>query len=318
MSGRIRGDQATASTKVPWQTRVRAVANRVGLDLRPARRLRWLHKAMAVRRSQAGIRRNLGFVLWSPEPDNFTYDIVNHARAGRVGRRRRVLRRGAGPALSGRARGRPAGDAPPAGRHHGPLAVDQIPAAVRQAAWLVRARARARPKLIIEVGAHDGLGAFLLLRSLERNGEEGYPGRLVSFDVNPKAGWLVGHHPLWDLRTESSQSGLPALIGAGRHHRHVHLRRLALLRSRTRRPRARRRPRYRDGILLSDDAQVTHALADVCRDRTLAYFEFHEVPREHFYPGGFSRCGPSTRPRPQHQGRGPGGKRMTIGPTVTL
>ncbi len=166
--------------------------------------------------------------------------------------------------------------------------MDQIPAAVRQTAGLVALARAPRPKLIIEVGAHDGLGAFLLLRSLERNAEEGYPGRLVSFDVNPKAGWLVGHHPLWDLRIESSQAGLPALIGQGAtidmfiydgwHSYAAERADLELAADHV----------AGDGILLSDDAQVTHALADVCRDRTLAYFEFHEVPREHFYPGGSS------------------------------
>lgn len=305
MSGGIRGDQATASTKVPWQTRVRAVANRVGLDLRPARRLRWLHKAMAVRRSQASIRRNLGFVLWAPEPDNFTYDIVNHGE----------LAEWVATVASC--------DAEQAQRYLVEPEVDQLVARRLQDAtsgrwlwtksrppfgkrlgWYALARAL-RPKLIIEVGAHDGLGAFLLLRSLERNAEEGYPGRLVSFDVNPKAGWLVGHHPLWDLRIESSQSGLPALIGEGAtidmfiydgwHSYEAERADLELAAEHV----------TGDGILLSDDAQVTHALADVCRDRTLAYFEFHEVPREHFYPGGFLAAGrrPDLAPRVRDEGR---------------
>jgi hypothetical protein len=56
---------------------MRALAHRIGLDPRTVRRLRWLHKADAVHRSQASIWHNLRFVLWDPEPDNFTYEIAN-------------------------------------------------------------------------------------------------------------------------------------------------------------------------------------------------------------------------------------------------
>ena len=46
-----------------------------------------------------------------------------------------------------------------------------------------------------------------------------------------------------------------------------------------------------DGVLLSDNAHATRALADVCSDFGLRYFEFRERPLRHFYPGGAMGAG---------------------------
>jgi predicted O-methyltransferase YrrM len=151
-----------------------------------------------------------------------------------------------------------------------------------------------RPSLIIETGVHDGLGSLLLLRALQRNVEEGHPGRLVSFDVNPRAGWLVGSDPLWELRIESSEQGLPEVLQAsgsvdmfiydGWHSYEDERRDLDTAAAHL----------GVDGVLLSDDAQVTQALAHVCRERGLAYFEFQEMPIGHFYPGAVLAAGRRT------------------------
>jgi hypothetical protein len=289
--GRSRGDDNAGSDRAPWPTHMRALAHRIGLDPRTVRRLRWLHKAHAVHRSQASIWHNLPFVLWDPEPDNFTYEIANeHELATWVATvascepeqtQRYVVEPEVDRTLKTRLQTATAGkwlwtkSRPPFGKRLG---------------WYALARVL-RPGLIIEVGVHDGLGALLLLRALEHNAEDGYPGRLVSFDVNPKAGWLVGQHPLWDLRIEASQQGLAALFSQGVvvdmfiydgwHSYQAETADLSLTAEHL----------APDGVLVSDDAQVTHALADLCRDRALAYFEFHEVPRQHFYPGGFLAAG---------------------------
>ena len=71
-----------ATAKLPWQARARVLAQRVGVDTRHLRRARWLHKARAVRRSGASVMANLPFVLASPEPDNFTFEIANQRELG--------------------------------------------------------------------------------------------------------------------------------------------------------------------------------------------------------------------------------------------
>ena len=152
-----------------------------------------------------------------------------------------------------------------------------------------------RPALVVETGVHDGLGALALLRALERNGQEGHPGRLVSFDINPSAGWIVGSHALWELRIEPARAGLPGVLDRGTPvglfiHDSLHTyenehSELELAASRL----------APDGLLFSDNAHVTPALADVCREFGLRYFEFHERPARPLLSGWWDGGGASLR-----------------------
>jgi len=143
---------------------------------------------------------------------------------------------------------------------------------------------------VIEIGAHDGLGSMLLLRALELNQRDGFPGTLVSFDVNPAAGWLVGEHPLWQLRIQSSDEGLPEVVAAapvdmlvydGWHTFEAEYADLRVAADHL----------SANGVLVSDDAQVTRALAHLCEELGFAYSEFQEVPVDHFYPGAMLGAG---------------------------
>jgi predicted O-methyltransferase YrrM len=251
-----------------------------------------------VRQSGASIRRHWRFVLSDPEPDNFTYGIANESELAQwvatvAGCDLRsaatyVAEPALDPVLKTRLREATAGRW---------LWTRPSPAFGKRLGWYALARA-IRPRLIIETGVHDGLGSLLVLRALERNAGDGDPGRLVSFDINPKAGWLVGSHPSWELRIQSSREGLPEVLDAARHvdmfvydgwHSYederwdleTAARHLAI-----------------EGVLLSDDAQVTQALSDVCREKDLAYLEFQEVPAQHFYPGAVLAAGSEHRSPP--------------------
>lgn len=281
----------SSPSRVPWHATARAVAQRVGLDPRHLRRLRWLYKARTVRQNRAKVTRNLPFVLFDPEPDNFTYPIANEAELGPW------VAEVAGCDLAPAERlvAEPADDLllqtrlreATSGRW---LWIKRSPAFGKRLGWYALVRVM-RPALIIETGVHDGLGSMLLLRALERNEADGHPGRLVSFDVNPNAGWLVGSHRLWDLRIQSSREGMPRLLEEagqvgmfiydGWHSYDDERRDLELAAENL----------ASNGILVSDDAQVTHALSDLCAERGLAYFEFQELPVRHFYPGAVLGAG---------------------------
>jgi Methyltransferase domain len=279
------------SGRVPWHATARELAQRIGIDPRSLRRLRWLHKARAVRRSGHRIRQHWRFVLASPEPDNYTYEIANEAE---------LAAWAAGVARCDDAAARtlveePSRDAELADRlrsataHHW-LWTKQSPPFGKRLGWYALARAL-RPRRVIEIGAHDGLGSMLLLRALELNERDGFPGTLVSFDVNPAAGWLVREHPLWQLRIQSSHEGLPdvlspdvpvdMLVYDGWHTFEAEYADLRMAADHL----------SSDGVLISDDAQVTRALAHLSEELGFVYSEFQEVPVDHFYPGAMLGAG---------------------------
>ena len=280
-----------SKASVPWQSVARSAAQRAGLDPRYLRRVRWLHKARAVQRSGHSIRRHWQLVLTSPEPDNYTYEIANESdlavwaaaviRCDIEAARAIVQEPHRDVELTARLRNATAG-------HW--FWTKRLPPFGKRLGWYALVRAL-RPRFVIEVGAHDGLGSLLVLRALELNGREGSPGELLSFDVNGSAGWLVGNHPLWELRIQSSHEGMTEVLSArgpldmfiydGWHTHEAEYADLEVAAAHL----------SSDGVLISDDAQVTRALSDLCERLGFGYFEFQEVPVEHFYPGAVLGAG---------------------------
>lgn len=276
---------------MPWQAAARDSAYRLGIDLRYLRRFRWISKAREVRSVGGSLGANLRFVLSDPEYTNFTFELANEDQlvtwvAGTCDSPTEEIAR-----LLEEARNDPI----LAARLHRATAsrwwwTKRSPPFGKRLAWYALARVL-KPKLIIETGVHDGLGSMLLLRALERNADEHAPGRLVSFDINARAGWLVDRHPLWELRIESSRAGLAAVleqqgpVGIFIHdslHTYEHERFEFELAASHLAP---------GGLLVTDNAHGTHALADVCQSRGLRYVEFHSASRDHFYPGEATGAG---------------------------
>jgi hypothetical protein len=286
-----------------WHARARRAAWSVGVDPRYLRRVRWLHKAAVLRRDHAPLRGNLGYLLLDPETDNFTYDLSNEPElAAWV-----TTVTGCEPGVASRCVSEPGADerllvrlrAATAGRW---LWTKREPRFGKRLGWYALARIL-KPGLILETGVHDGLGSMILVRALERNADEGVTGRLVSFDINPNAGWLVGEHPLWELRIESSRAGLPAVLARqtapdmfvydGVHSRDAELWELETVQARL----------SDDGVLVSDDAH-TGAMAAVCERHGLVYSEVAERPSGHFYPGALLAAGRRAADVPRQPGTG--------------
>lgn len=162
--------------------------------VRRLNRLRWMTKADVLRYSGVGLRDvrwpHVRYLLWDPEVESHTYDVANVEEmadflaqlldhdADEVNR---YLREGVDdPEFTERWR-----------RRYG-LRFDlksRLMLANRLLWWgLVRT---AKPEVCVECGSYSGLGSLVLLRALERNAEEGSPGRLISIDADPTAGWVV-------------------------------------------------------------------------------------------------------------------------------
>lgn len=155
----------------------------------------------------------------------------------------------------------------------------------RRFGWYAVARIR-RPTLVVETGLHDGLGATVLLRALERNRAEGHGGSLISIDIRSAAGWLIPERlrPGHEVAIGDSLRQMEPLVGDRRigmfihdsDHRYEHEMAELELAARLAAPWA---------VLISDNAHAGRALADFCEHSGLQYRFWHEIPKGHFYPG---------------------------------
>lgn len=249
-------------------------------------------------RSYDGMRRAplpaVRHVIAGRERDNFTYDISNRAELARF-----LAASIAIPEDDARTYlGELDSDVELAAELRGLLAGRPGRKSVmpfgRRLGWYAIVRAR-RPGVVIETGVHDGLGSTAILAALERNAREGNGGELLSFDLNPKAGWLVPER----LRSRNrfvvgnSLTAIPEVVGArsvdvfihDSDHRYEHewAEFEAVM--------GHAAP---DIVLLSDNAHVTTALEDFAATRQLHFAFWHEQPLGHFYPG--SGIGIATYP----------------------
>lgn len=256
----------------------------------PARRaLRQLQARWRMVSIYGGLRRSplhaLRYVVVGRELDNFTYDIANNADlAGFLAGAYDVE-----PELAARYIEELRNDedlerALRARLAHRSDRNDRMPFG-RRLGWYAAARIR-RPSLIIETGVHDGLGSIALLRALERNTAEGAPGRLIGFDINPEAGWLIPDalRTSYTLVIGDALARLPEIMGVERvglflhdsDHRYEH---------ETAELTAIIGHMEDGGTLISDNAHSSAAFADFCSRHGLDARLWREEPRDHFYPG---------------------------------
>ena len=259
-----------------WQLRVHQLG-----------RVRWITKYKLMRGFDAniGLRRRLAYVLLDPETESFSFEPANEQEvvaglAAALGRPRDEL---AGYAAEIR-------DDPELGellrRHVGwRFDVKRRQPLGSRLAWYLIARA-VKPELIVETGIYRGLGSLVLLRALERNRQQGSPGELMSFDINPRAGELVRAQARehWRRLIGSTHDLLlPALDG----------RRVGMLLQDT--PHTAENQRFEFGAALSH-AAPTLVLVDCSGRPSLALEELcaehggvqHRVPmrsRNHIFPG---------------------------------
>lgn len=165
------------------------------------------------------------------------------------------------------------------------------PRFARRLGWYCIVRAM-RPRFVVETGTHDGLGTSVLARAVERNGDEGFPGTVMTFDTNENAGRLVPRRlrHLVEFHTGDSRATLDEAlsgreIGCFLHdslHTYEHERfelETAL------------RHAASAFVLISDNAHASSALSDVCQNIGATYSFFREQPKNHFYPGaGIGVC----------------------------
>jgi hypothetical protein len=268
---------------LPVQHFVVAMWERLGVP-----RFLWLAKFRTVRAYGVGRKHPLlaaRYVVLDPELDNFTYELGNEDElisfvSESLGRSSAEIGgylqeistdRELAEALRRRLRRR--------------FDHKRKPLFGRRLGWYAIARAL-MPSVIVETGIHDGLGSALLLRAAARNAENGGPGRVISVDVNARAGWLVpdelrGHWtPIVGSSFDVLEDALAGLEVGMIIHDSDHT--YDCERFEFSAAVAHAAPTI---ALVSDNAHATSALRDVCASLGIEYRFFAERPVGHFYPG---------------------------------
>lgn len=258
-------------------------------------RLRWVRKARLARGYGASLRDDprtvLGFVLLDPEVDTFTYALDNEDELVDVTARALGVAPKRVAALFDEARDDPVLGAELNRRVRWRFDFKRRVLFGRRYAWYAIAR-ELKPAVIVETGIKDGLGSVLLLRALERNAQEGSPGRLISFDLYPDKGWLVPERmraewqPIFASTGEALDPALAGLEVGMLVHDSDSSYASADFEYRT--ALAHAAPRL---ALVAGTAHHSDALPDLCAEYDVPYHHFHDRPHRHVSHGSSTGVG---------------------------
>ncbi len=254
----------------------------LGLEPRRFNRVRYIEKTKVLRRYDARLLENLGYVLTDPEVDNFTYELENEAELVRWIAETFSAKLDRVAELLVEARSNQAIYIP-LKRATKRWSMKTEPPPGRRLGWYVIVRLL-KPSRVIETGIHDGIGSLIFLAALDRNAHEGADGDLVSFDIDKNAGWIVGEHPRWSRRIGDSRAILEeaflevpvqVFLHDSLHTFEHEMFELSVAAK-----------HMKGGAVMSDNAHGTDALKRVAEQSKRRYAFFKETPRAHFYPGG--------------------------------
>ena len=255
---------------------VRRVVNRTR---KSANRARFVRKLRLLKHYGGSVADPVGrrYVLLDPELDNFTYDLDNEQELASVVATAlaRPEQEIAGYFAEAHA------DAVLRQLPRRPLSQKITPQYARRLGWYAIARSL-KPEVVVETGVHSGLGSVLLLRALDRNRS----GLLLSFDVDPQAGWLVPEdlRGRWRMIVGKTTDTLEGAV-AGRAvgmvvHDSDHSYDCEYFELTTALAHA-----AQEIAVVSDNSHVTTALPDVLNEFGVQPHFFRERPQAHFYPG---------------------------------
>ena len=250
-------------------------------------RFRWAHKYRRLREfrrtHKTGWRRAAAFVLLDPEVENFTFDLRDEGRLARFWATvldvdsERIAR------YVDEARHDPELNRELTRRVRWRWDMKRRLPLGRRLGWYAIVRVL-RPQLVVETGVHAGLGSLTILRALERNREEGSPGRLMSFDVLETTGRLVPERlrrdwtPCFEQTYHALEQRLAGErvdllfqdLGAGYEAERYDYETVS----------SHAATRL---VLVGASSHLTSALADFAADRALTCHETADEPRDHVF-----------------------------------
>jgi predicted O-methyltransferase YrrM len=153
----------------------------------------------------------------------------------------------------------------------------------RRLGWYAMVRAL-KPKVVIETGVHQGIGAVTIIRALEMNAQDGFPGKYYGTDIDPKAGVLVtgkfletGKILFGDSISslESLTEEVDIFINDSDHSAVYEAREYETIKYKLR----------KNSVILGDNSHATSALVDYSIKNNRQFLLFREEPLGHWYPG---------------------------------
>ena len=153
----------------------------------------------------------------------------------------------------------------------------------RRLGWYAFVRA-IKPKIVIETGIDKGLGSVLLCAALLRNKKEGYDGRYYGTDINPNAGYLLDekYKDVGKILYGDSIESLTNLnvkidlfINDSDHSAAYEYKEYVVIKNKL----------GSDAIILGDNSHCTDKLYQFSIENNRKFLFFHEVPKNHWYPG---------------------------------
>lgn len=154
----------------------------------------------------------------------------------------------------------------------------------RRLGWYAFARA-IKPRVVIETGVDKGNGAVLLCAALLRNKKEGYGGQYYGTEINPNAGYLLDekYKEVGKILYGDSIESLVRLdvtidlfISDSDHSPKYEYKEYLAIKDKL----------SSDAIVLGDNSHCTDKLYLFSIENNRKFLFFHEVPKDHWYPGG--------------------------------
>jgi predicted O-methyltransferase YrrM len=172
---------------------------------------------------------------------------------------------------------------------HNSQMADAKVAYARRIGWYVLTRIL-KPKIVIETGVHQGVGACVITSALIKNSYEGHPGRYLGIDIDRNAGQLLTY-PYSEFGTLIYGNSLDCLnalnesvdlfINDSDHNSEYEKQEYATVINKL----------SDTCVILGDNCHASGALRDFSRKNDRNFLFFKEIPADHWYPGagiGFS------------------------------
>ncbi len=152
-----------------------------------------------------------------------------------------------------------------------------------------------KPRMVVETGVHQGVGACVICSALLRNAEEGHPGLYCGTDIDRAAGFLLNgpYAECAQVLYGDSLESLATLDGPIDVFINDSDHSVAYEAAEYRAIESKLADR---SIILGDNSHVTSELLEFAKQRGRPFVFFREDPIDHWYPGAGIGISPSAVP----------------------